>query len=401
MTESGKKLAILLPRFAGGGAERVSVVLARSLRAFGYQTELWATRFDPRKRAALEAEGIATASPRDIAGKVRHRSRRTTVIVAHMVQERAVDILVVAVSPLGFMTELRRRVGERCRIVFHLHGQPFWELVPFATELPAPRSVAEAASRCLSFLKRDLKEKLFGTYTRRANKLYRATYEACDAYVVLCEAYKKELEKRLGIMPEDSKVTAISNPVATLKELLALRGCPRQREVLYVGRLTADDKRVDRLLRIWKRVCADYPEWLLRIVGDGPERRNLEVLSRKLGIRNVRFEGYADPKPYYAEAEIVALTSTFEGWPGSLLEGLAAGCRIIAFDCSAGVAEILAEGRGVAVAPFDEDEYARSLAAMMDEYPHKPSEKTAAWLGRFSDENVAAAWHKVFLKISK
>ena len=102
------------------------------------------------------------------------------------------------------------------------------------------------------------------------------------------------------------------------------------------------------------------------------------------------------PDRFYSVASIVAMTSTFEGWPGCLLEALAAGCRPIAFACSEGVKEILGEGRGEAVEPFDENKFGRSLSAMMDVYPDGQSDATSLWLRRFSDGAVAEAWHSLF-----
>lgn len=397
MKEDAGKIAIMLPRFGGGGAERVSIALAKSLRAFGYVTELWATRFDAGKRAELEHEGIISASPRDIAGKVRHRSRAATETVARMVRERNIDVLIIAVSPLGYMPELRQFIGERCRIVFHLHGQPYWELTALHTPGDKPRTLAEFARRSFSFLKKDLKERILHTYTRRAERLYRQSYAACDAYVVLCEAYKRTLERRLGIEHGKSKVSAIYNPVAGLQHLESLAGHPKEREVLFVGRLTHGDKRVDRLLNIWSAI--GRPDWILRIVGDGPERKNLERLASSLHLENVRFEGYAKPDEYYARAYVFALTSTFEGWPGVLLEAYAAGCRPIAFACSDGVEEILDDGRGTLVEPFDENEYASKLAALMDSYPEAP-EHSVAWLSTFTPSKIAAIWHSLLADIA-
>lgn len=400
MNGNGKKIAILLPRFSGGGAERVSLVLARSLRVYGYTTELWATRFDAERREAIEKEGIATASPRDIAGKVKHRSRRATETVAAMVKARGIEILVLSVSPLGYMGDLKRMIGDRCRLVFHLHGQPYWELIPFAIPKPELRSVADATARCLSFLKKDFKEVLFKTYTRRANKLYKETFAAADAYVVLCESYKRELAARLGLGADNSRIHAIYNPIANFDRLSALARQPKRREVVFVGRLTRDDKRVDRLLHIWARVGIKHGGWMLCIVGDGPEKANLEKLARELKLPNVAFEGYANPEKYYADAAVVALTSTFEGWPGSLLEGLAAGCRPIAFGCSAGVEEILEDGRGVCIPPFDIDRYADSLSALMSAEPRKELPQVCRWLSNFTDAAVADRWNTLFASLT-
>lgn len=49
----------------------------------------------------------------------------------------------------------------------------------------------------------------------------------------------------------------------------------KRKEVLFVGRLEYQ-KRPDLLLDIWKKVAGFSPEWSLRILGDGMERKLLE-----------------------------------------------------------------------------------------------------------------------------
>lgn len=390
ISDKKNKTAFLLQRFSGGGAERITVMLACALRdSYGYDVEIWATRFDSDKRAEVEKAGIATASPRDTEGKVRHRDLRTTRAVARLVKERGVDTLVVAVSPLGHMNLLRQLVAPACNIIFHLHGQPFWELLPFSTPTPW------TASRVWNYLRKDIKEHLFGTYTRRAIHIYNTTYESCDAYVVLCNSYRTDLERRLSLDHAASKIRAIYNPLDS--RFLADCDIAKKREVLYVGRLTHADKRVDRLIRVWRKLAPQYPDWHLNIVGDGRDRKNLEKLAE--GLPSVSFEGYRDPLPYYQRASVVAMTSTFEGWPGALVEAIGCRCLPIAFRCSDGVAEIMNHGRGVLVEPFDEKAYSDSLRAIMDSYPIATDSDTRRWLTQFSVEAAAGHWHKLITEI--
>jgi glycosyltransferase involved in cell wall biosynthesis len=78
--------------------------------------------------------------------------------------------------------------------------------------------------------------------------------------------------------------------------------------ILFVGRLQAR-KRVDSLLR----VCAQLKESpRLVIVGDGPERENLEALARQI-YPSAEFIGArhgAELKPYFAEADLFVLPGT-------------------------------------------------------------------------------------------
>jgi len=80
--------------------------------------------------------------------------------------------------------------------------------------------------------------------------------------------------------------------------------------ILFVGRLQSR-KRVDFLLR----ACAALPEAMqprVVIVGEGPERENLEILARKI-YRRAEFPGArhgADLAPYFAAADLFVLPGT-------------------------------------------------------------------------------------------
>ena len=81
-------------------------------------------------------------------------------------------------------------------------------------------------------------------------------------------------------------------------------------------------KRPDRLLQVWEKAYHQLPDWELKFVGDGPFRKNLEILAQKLALPRITFEGYKeDATPYMDKAAILCLTSTFEGWPLVITEG--------------------------------------------------------------------------------
>ena len=61
--------------------------------------------------------------------------------------------------------------------------------------------------------------------------------------------------------------------------------------ILFVGRLV-DQKGVDRLIEALALVRASFPGAVLRVVGDGPERRALEALAEQLALGSaVEFVG--------------------------------------------------------------------------------------------------------------
>ena len=100
----------------------------------------------------------------------------------------------------------------------------------------------------------------------------------------------------------------------------------RSDTALFVGRLSAE-KGVEYLIRAWLELGARAP--LLRIIGDGPLREELDRLARSRGPANIEFVGAAAPQAVLrevAEAKMLFVPSIwFEGFPMVLLEALAAG----------------------------------------------------------------------------
>lgn len=219
-------------------------------------------------------------------------------------------------------------------------------------------------------------------------------YSKVDAFVTLCGQYKRDVELIVGADRCNSKVCAVYNPV-DVGHYLPYRSVRKEKEVLYVGRLSYADKRVDRLIRIWSSIEPLHPDWVLKIVGEGPEKNKLCQLASKLGLNNVKFVGYsADPREHYSTASILCLTSSFEGWGMVLAESASAGVVPIAFECSAGTSQLLDLVGGIKVAPFDEGEYERKLVELMGHYPEiENGSSVNDLLTQFSPETIAGEWH--------
>jgi glycosyltransferase involved in cell wall biosynthesis len=103
--------------------------------------------------------------------------------------------------------------------------------------------------------------------------------------------------------------------------------------VVQVGRL-APQKRVRDLLWATEllRVLRDKVRFL--VVGDGPERLDLEEFARSIGVMpNVTFCGHrSDATRLVMAADLVWQASDFEGQSNSLMESMAAGIPVVASD---------------------------------------------------------------------
>lgn len=88
------------------------------------------------------------------------------------------------------------------------------------------------------------------------------------------------------------------DPAATSQATKTLHYDDAKR-ILFVGRLVKR-KGADDLLSAFKDLLSDFPQAILEVVGDGPERNNLQHLAAALGLDNkVRFYGALTGKPLY------------------------------------------------------------------------------------------------------
>ncbi|MGX1884823.1 glycosyltransferase [Streptomyces sp. NPDC055287] len=141
------------------------------------------------------------------------------------------------------------------------------------------------------------------------------------------------------------------------------------RRVGAVGRLTAV-KRLDRLIDAFALAFADLPDWQLHLIGDGPQESALREQAARLGIGGrVHFRGSkSDIEGVYRELSVVALTSEREGRPMALSEAAACGVPCVSFDLSAGVRELIDDGRtGTLVRPGDTAAFAHALRQLAED----------------------------------
>lgn len=102
--------------------------------------------------------------------------------------------------------------------------------------------------------------------------------------------------------------------------------------LLCVSRLVSW-KRVDRSIRALPEVVKSFPDTLLVVVGDGPERKSLEQLASKLGVQDhIRFAGavpHAEVPKYLASADIFLSLYDWSNVGNPLLEAMMAGKCIV------------------------------------------------------------------------
>ena len=125
------------------------------------------------------------------------------------------------------------------------------------------------------------------------------------------------------------------------------------------------EKNFQRLLRAFRIVTQQLPA-RLALVGDGPERPNLERLAGELGIADrVHFAGHVPaPSPFYGAFDLFAVSSDTEQMPIAVIEAMAAGLPIAATDVG-DVRTMLAPENASFIGPLDDAALAASLLTLL------------------------------------
>jgi len=135
--------------------------------------------------------------------------------------------------------------------------------------------------------------------------------------------------------------------------------------VLAVGRLV-QLKRQDVFLRAFARAHQSVPDLRARVVGDGPQRTILEQLAVELGVADVvEFLGIQhDMVPFYQNADMLVLTSDYEGSPNVILEAMACGLPVVSTRVGA-VPDLVEDGQtGYVTDPGDVKAIASSIITL-------------------------------------
>lgn len=391
-----KTIAFYNWRYPYGGGEVVTHNLGRFFRSRGMRVLLYTGEL-LREKLTPQDEEIFEWRPLPRGGNFCVTENRE--FVCSSLREERVDCIIVqGVNEFPF-ADVHEKTS--CKVISCLHNKPFWEIDLQrrikSSEIVNPTPVRRAEYLLLRKPVYLLTDKL----RRRTIERYARMLPPIDRFVLLCDAYRREFETALTkgyaeYVPK-GKLAAMLNPL-----LPVARQAPQPKEkiVLYAGRLVRTHKRVDRLLKIWQRIEPSHPDWRLLIVGDGEERASLEAQAARLALKRVEFMGHrTDMESFYRRASFICLTSNFEGLPMSLMEGQQYGVIPVSFDSYAGIREIACDGEcGIVVPAFSLRKYAALLGAAMDDQPlrERMSARCLEAAERYSPEIIGEGWLRLF-----
>lgn len=345
------RIALFLPSLTGGGAERVTVNLARGLVEADHEVDVVAATaagaFVDRLPAGVRLVDLGV-----------HRTAAALMPLARYLRRERPAALLSALNHANVIAVIASRLaGYRGAVWVAEHNELF------------PRD--PLTPRLRAFL-----------------KLLGWSYARATGVIAVSHGVRRSLERMAGVPAE--RVEVIYNPVIVPEILDQAREVPdhpflRERSapvVLGIGRLTRQ-KNFPHLLRAVSALRGTRDVRVL-ILGDGEDRAAITGLAAELGLGDsVHLPGFvANPFSYLAHADAFVLSSDWEGLPTVLIEALAVGTPVVSTDCPSGPREILAGGaHGELVPTGDVDALAGAIDRVLAA-ERRPSD--AAWLEQFT-----------------
>ncbi len=309
-----KKITFLISSLAGGGAEGVCVNLANGLAQNGWNVELI----------------------------VLHMNNS----VYHENLDARVNLVVLNVNNARY---------SLISLIKYFRKVKLEKIVVFNYELSVMTLIAryfcydkfKVISRNINTIsKMQVVEKSF-SYKAFLKKMVDIFYKKSDFIVNQSNGMMEDL---ISVYPDiRNKTQVIYNPVRKQIEeyskTIDFETIQKEDYILCIGRLE-EQKAFHYAIEAFAGISKSFPDSRLKIVGQGSLEASLEELAKKLDVHDrVDFEGFhKDTIPYYENAKLVLLTSLYEGFPNVLIESIALGTPIVAFDCQSGPKEIIIEG---------------------------------------------------------
>lgn len=195
----------------------------------------------------------------------------------------------------------------------------------------------------------------------------RYLHNRCAATLCPSPSTARELQRqgfaRVGVWPRGVDSQLFTPARRSLDWRRRITGDANTPIILYTGRLS-HEKNLDDLVAAFSALD-DMGAWLA-LVGDGPARPDLE---QALAGRRAAFTGYlsgAELAQAYASADIFAFPSVTETFGQVVMEAMASGLPVAAYDAE-GVRDSVRHGETGLLAPArDVDAFAASIRALLD-----------------------------------
>lgn len=260
----------------------------------------------------------------------------------------------------------RMRIEAALGLTYPLHIRDAYDIEVAYLECGATKIMAGSTNRQalkLAWVHCDLAKKAaqVDRFIRDTEKYYK-TY---DKVVCVSDDVRKSFEKMYGPSIETKTIYNCYDDAEILRKASASVCKESEPTVIAIGRLTAQ-KGFDILLRVHKRLVDDGLHYQLKILGEGPDRGQLEAFIEENTLRDsVTLCGFQNnPYPLLKSAAFYVCSSRYEGFSTTVIESLILGIPVVTTDCT-GMREILGDSQYGLIAADGEDGLYEAMKRML------------------------------------
>lgn len=223
-----------------------------------------------------------------------------------------------------------------------------------------------------------------------------------DGVVVLTKSAQRYYLETLKIKKE--KLYQIYNPVAK-DAAKSEKYNTNSKRIITVGRLSYQ-KNISALIDIAATVLPKYSNWTWDVFGEGEER---DVLATKIENENLVGKVNLLGQVYnlydrYGDYSFQVMTSRYEGFPMTLIEGAVNRLPLISYDIATGPNEIIEDGiNGFLVEKENTQVMAEKISTLIEnaELREIMSEKAFEITKRFAIDNIIDRWCELCKELKK
>lgn len=298
-----------------------------------------------------------------VRGYLRRRKRHKKALTDLLIRERADIVVSLYPSESSFLPAIK----DGSKKVLELHFCKFFRLQYGRTGL-------------------------MGLLDRYRTRLDERIVRRFDRFVVLTQEDK-------GYWGKLPNLEVIPNAALFIAPRLSTQ---TEKRVIAVGRLDYQ-KGFDRLIRAWDIVQQNpsCQAWRLDIFGQGEWQEMLEEMIRERGLaRSTRIN---DPSKRigeeYAASSLLVMSSHYEGFPMVMIEAMACGLPVVAFDFKCGPRDIIEEGKnGCIVSEGDIPALARAITRLIEQDALRKAmaEEARKVTKRYAEERIMQQWTELF-----
>lgn len=175
--------------------------------------------------------------------------------------------------------------------------------------------------------------------------------------------------------------------------------------IVWIGRFSTE-KRPEEAIEIIRQVVYEIPDVKLYMLGEVPELQLCgfkQMIEQYNLLDNIIITGYlGDLSRYLSQASLLLSTSVYEGFPLSVLEGLAYGLPCVMYELP--YLSVVDENEAViSVAQMDAGEAAKQITALLKDEGRRQylSSRAKMYAERFIDFDQKSQWNEVFASLHR